>query len=303
MQLGRNSGNATKLLTDGYAQCGGFSVSFNALVRLAGIPAHLVNLYGLLNQGGHTLVEVYYGDQWHLYDPTFGLFFYSEPEYNQTGRFASLAELLDSSTNGWYLFRVDEQPWTGQYDPGLRNLPVVRAGEDYLADYYGYSFVDVYSQYFATTFPVAFAIHQILSFPVVADFVADETFSIGTIDKDYLDVAHATAVIETVHKAGSYYIGGGAPVQVHTWFITAPGPGLVRITYYSTQAEPPVLMLFPLKDVYVVDAVQEGSKAEFLLRITGPEAALQFWASDGMYWVDAIEAQWLGKNIDSIETP
>jgi len=294
LTLGSNSGNATKIFRDGYAQCGGRSVGFRSLVQMAGIPARIVNIYGLLNQGAHTLVEVYYADQWHLFDPTFALFLYSEEEYNYSGHIASLHELLDTSMDGWYFFKVVDKPWSGDA-AATRLLGVVRAGEDYMADFYHYPFLSSYAQMFTTAFPVAYDNDQIISFPVVVDLADDRVFFVGEVDGSYSDVSRATAVVDTVGKAGmDYLIGTSSRQYLHTWFIQVPSPGLVRVTYYSTELEPPTLMLFPLKAAHVISASQAGNKAEFLLRISDPLASVQFWSANGVYWVDAIQAEWVG---------
>lgn len=300
--LKSNSGNATKILTEGYAICGGISISFRTLVRMTGIPARYIGTFGVVSQGGHALAEVYYDGQWHLFDPTYGLFFYSNPAYDQRGHIASFAEILSSATDGWYLFKTIDQPWVGRYDPHIRSFGVIRAEDDYLADAYGYPFMEAYRQMFATTFPVAYVNQQILSFPVEADFIASNSLSIGGLDSNTIDVVVTTTVAETSGRTGSSYLGGSPLEEIHTWFITAPSAGFVRIRYYSTEPDPPSLMLFPLKGIHVVDAVQEGNQAEFLLRITDPEASVQFWASDGVYWVDAMQAEWLGE-LDPSEVP
>ena len=297
LDLKPNTGNATKILQDGYAICGGMSVSFRALVRLAGIPARKVDMYGLISQGAHSLVDVFYDDHWHLFDPTYGLFFYSEAEYNQAGRIASLNELVNHAAEDWHLFKIVDQPWKG-YDISLRSSKVVRAADDYLADYHGYPFTRAYRQMFATTFPVAYDDNQIISFPVVVDLTQDTRFAVGEVDNSNGDTIAATSASETAGKAVIYYLIGTSSRQyLHTWFIQVPSPGLVRVTYYSTELEPPTLMLFPLKAAQVISASQAGNKAEFLLRISDPQASVQFWSANGVYWVDAMYAEWLGSDI------
>ncbi|HMB22574.1 MAG TPA: transglutaminase-like domain-containing protein [Anaerolineales bacterium] len=287
-----NSGNyATKFLRDGYALCGGKSISFQTLARMTGIPARMVNMYGLVNQGGHTMVEVYYDDQWHLYDPSFGLVFYSEPEYSGTGRIASLEELITGSVEKWYSLKVVDRPWVGYYDTSVRSFGVVQAEEDYMADHYRYPFLAQYRQMFATAFPVAYDRNQIISFPVAADLTRGK-FSVGEVDGSHNDTVAATAALETAGKAGTYYLIGTSNTQyVHTWFIKVPAPRLVRITYYSTEDMPPVLMLFPLKAAHVISSSQKDKKAEFLLRVSDPDASVQIWSSKGIFWVDAMQVE------------
>lgn len=300
LDLKRNSGNATKILRDGYAICGGMSVSFEALVRLAGIPARRVNMYGLVHQGGHTLVEVHYAGQWHLYDPTFGIFFYSNPEYDKRGVVPSLEELVTKSPEGWYILKAVDQPWE-EYDESVRSFDVVRAEEDYLTDFYGYPFLTEYRQMFVTTFPVAYDGNQIRSFPVVVDLTQDSQFSVGGVDSNYRDVSKAITVAETAGKVGMYYLIGNSKRQyLHTWFIKVPSPGLVRITYYSTEDMPPVLMLFPLKAAHVISSSQKDKKTEFLLRVSDQEASVQIWSSNGTFWVDAMQAELVNADSSSV---
>ncbi len=299
LRLENNSGTATKILTEGYAICGGMNISFQALVRKAGIPAHYIGMFGVIYQS-HVLTEIYYDGQWHLYDPTYGLFFYSEPEYNHAGHILSFAEVLSTAPSDWYLFKVVDQPWVGYYDQTFRSFGVVRAEEQYLTDHYRYPFMEAYRKMFTQAFPIAYEDHQIISFPVEADFSAGDTFSIGTIDTSTQDVAASMA--DTFGRTGSSYMGGSPLEEVHTWFLKAPFVGYVRIIYISTAPDPPHLLLFPLKAVNVLESVQEGNRAEFLLRIGDPEASLQFWASEGVFWVDAVQAEWLG-DLDPSEIP
>jgi hypothetical protein len=297
LRLENNSGTATKILTEGHAICGGMSISFQTLARMSGLPARYIGIFGVVERGSHALAEVYYDGQWHLYDPTYGLFFYSESDYNQAGHIASLAEVLATATENWYLFKAIDRPWSGEYDPNIRSFGVLEAEDDYLADFYGYPFIVAYRQMFTETFPVAYENNQILSFPVDADFSTVDTFSVGALDHDGQDVLNATTALETSGETGSHILGG-AVEEVHTWFIKTPTAGLVRIVYYSTESEHPPLLLFPLKAVHVIDSVQEGNKAEFLLRTTDSEASLQFWADGDVFWVDSIQAEWLGASID-----
>lgn len=293
-----NSGSATKILREGYALCGGMSDSLRVLLRLAGIPARNVNLYGLTSLGGHTLVEVYYNNQWHLYDPTFGLIFYSEPEYNGAGRIPALDELITGSTKGWYVFKVLDHPWKG-YDESARFFGVVRAENEYLTDFYSFPFLDQYQEMFSTTFPVSYDDNQVISFPVIADLTAENTLSIGEVDNDNTDAVSAQTITGLAGKVGMYYLIGTTDRQyLHTWFIKTPSPGFVRITIYSAEDAPPELMLLPLKATHMVTASQEGKTAQFLLRVSDPEASVQFWTSNGIFMVDAIQAEWLGESLD-----
>jgi hypothetical protein len=293
-----NLGNATKILKDGYAFCSGMSISHQALMQQAGIPARYISLFGLPTQGGHNLVEVYYDGDWHLFDPTFGLFFYSSPDFDQSGQIPSLHELAGTSIQDWYLFKVVDTPWNSVYD---RNTPVELVNNDYLYDFFSHDFISEYKAYFSGGFPVSYGYDRILSFPVEIDLNnsarGTETF-IGTIDQSIGDLINLTAAFDSAGKVGNYYLGGNLPDMVDTLTITTDTPGYVNLIYHSVDESMPELALFPLKGVYVVEAKQEGTTAEFLLRTSSTEAILQVYSRTGdIFWIDAIEAEWLGEEL------
>ena len=70
-----NDGTATKMIRDGFAICGGKSLSFVMLCRKAGMPARYVGSMYMPTMSSHALSEVFYEGRWHLYDSSFGMFF------------------------------------------------------------------------------------------------------------------------------------------------------------------------------------------------------------------------------------
>ncbi len=110
-----NLGLATKILKDGYAVCGGKAVVFQNLLKRLGIPARQIEIFNTPDSG-HTLVEAYFGETWHLFDSSYGVFVYSQPTYDKQGDIINMYELSKNRDLG-YLQGVTDTPWTGQYLP------------------------------------------------------------------------------------------------------------------------------------------------------------------------------------------
>jgi hypothetical protein len=110
-----NQGSATKIIQDGFALCGGKSYVFVALCRKAGMAARYVGSMYMPELGSHAISETFYDGKWHLYDPTFGIFFYSNPDYDNTGYVISFRDLV-SNPHGWTPFKVVLKAGTGRYD-------------------------------------------------------------------------------------------------------------------------------------------------------------------------------------------
>ena len=108
-----NLGTATKILQDGYALCGGKAVVFQTLLRQLMIPTRTVELFNTPDRG-HDLVEAYYDQDWHLFDPSYGIFVYSGPTFDKRGNIFSMSKLQKDRGAG-FLQGVTDTPWTGQY--------------------------------------------------------------------------------------------------------------------------------------------------------------------------------------------
>lgn len=289
--LKNNTGNAVKILKQGYAICGGRVVVFEALANQVGIPTRKVNIFGIVGQGGHSLIEAYWGQKWHVLDPSFGVFFYSRTSYDKQGEIASLKELIDSSGDGFYIFRVVEKPWTGKYIPINYASYVVRAENDYLSDVYGRSLPDLYEEYVQKGFPIEYGYEkQILSYPLILDFTIRNEVHIGIIDKDFMDVALLTAQPAYAGRVATYYI---TPTRFHSIFTITPSTGIVKIVYYSPYQYPDKIRCFPLKAAHVIDNYQQDDKAVFIIRVSDTNSAFQFFVDSGVFWVDSIQAFWM----------
>ncbi len=113
-----NLGSATKILNDGYAVCGGKAVVFQSLLKKLGIPARQIDIFNTPDSG-HTLVEAYYKEGWHLFDSSYGIFVYSQPTYDKQGYIINMYDLSKNRKQG-YLQGITDTPWTGQYLPESR---------------------------------------------------------------------------------------------------------------------------------------------------------------------------------------
>ena len=83
-----------QILERGSCYCSNLALAMAAITATGGYPTRTIHLSDSPeHQHTHVVVEVYYGDQWHLYDPTYGVFF-----LNRVGEVASYKELrLDPS--------------------------------------------------------------------------------------------------------------------------------------------------------------------------------------------------------------
>jgi Transglutaminase-like superfamily len=86
MALGAPAGLecASATLANALASCGGYAMVMCEIVRVAGLPSRYLGLFGIPSTGSHALVEVHFGGGWHLFDPTFGVFFYSGAKWDGT---------------------------------------------------------------------------------------------------------------------------------------------------------------------------------------------------------------------------
>lgn len=288
LELKSNGGSTTKILKDGYAICGGMSHAFRILCRKMGIPSRYIGAFNLRPlMGSHAIAEVFYNNQWHLMDPTFGMFYYSRPAYDGEGHIPSFHDIV-LNPEQWHPVKVVEKPWVGTYGAEIRAFKPVPAGPDYLKDVYGTSIVDQYLKYATETFPIAYGNADPVSFPVDADLRTESEFRVGEADGDSRDVV--LQALNGTTYVGGHYLGGSFPPGFHTWSLKTPGRSRVRITYASTADNPPLLRFVPLKDVRLSGYETEGKQIAFDLLILGPEAIFSIYCPEGTLVVDAIKA-------------
>ena len=117
-----NLGTATKIIQDGYAVCGGKAIVFQTLFQRSGIPARQIEIFNT-SDSGHTLVEAYYDGNWHLFDSSYGVFVYSQPNYDNKGNIINMYEISKDRNMG-HLQGVTDTPWTGQYSAESKSYGV-----------------------------------------------------------------------------------------------------------------------------------------------------------------------------------
>jgi hypothetical protein len=78
-----------QILERGSCYCSNLALAMAAITAAGNYPTRTIHLSDSPeHQNTHVVVEVYYGDQWHLYDPTYGVVF-----LNRHGEVASYKEL------------------------------------------------------------------------------------------------------------------------------------------------------------------------------------------------------------------
>jgi hypothetical protein len=100
-------GSPRRVLEQGSEYCGHLSIAMQTLLEIGRYRARAIHMSdGRQPLGTHAVVEVFYGDGWHLYDPTFGLKF-----LNKDGTVASYRDIrLNTSLISEDLFaRFDEK--------------------------------------------------------------------------------------------------------------------------------------------------------------------------------------------------
>lgn len=73
--------------------CGTYSNVFCALMIVNNIPCRIVNLHNYPTNYGHTVVEVFYDNKWHLYDPTYAAYYTTTPNEIKNPTVLSFEEL------------------------------------------------------------------------------------------------------------------------------------------------------------------------------------------------------------------
>jgi hypothetical protein len=286
---GAEGGTATKIIKDGVALCVGMARVFNMLCRSIGMAARPCSAKYLPTLDSHVVAEVFYDGQWHLFDPTFGLFFYSNPDYDRTGHIISFHEFLSRPQEGT-AFKVVSKPWKGEYDKEAKNFAVTRAEDDYLESKYGRPLIPVYRKEMSEAFPVAYGNNDLISYPVDADLstVVEQWF--GKMDDSYDDLIFFGSKYSDRYKAHFFGNNSLGETCYHTWLIKAPAGSLIAIDYYSLRDDPPALTPAPQRAVRLIQTEREGRRTTFIFYVNDDEAILSVYCPDGTFLIDAMRA-------------
>lgn len=276
-----NDGSATKIIHEGFAMCGGKSHTFVMLCRESGLASRYVGSMYMPELSSHAISEVFYGGKWHLFDPTFGMFFYSNPDYDNAGYVISFHDLV-SNPYGWTPFKVVSKPGTGRYDESAKAFAITKVGRDELAEKDEAS-VHSYRTDMDEAYPIAYGGDDMVSYPVDANLIENASQWFGKVDDKNSELA-----TYAVRFSGSHYVGNGMPPAFHTWVVKAAGDTTVSIEYYSMSPNPPKLRLVPLRAARLVESKYDGEKETFTIYINDSEAVFSVYCPDASFDVDAM---------------
>ncbi|MGH2566920.1 MAG: transglutaminase domain-containing protein [Bacteroidota bacterium] len=277
-----NQGSATSILRNGYALCYGKSKVFTILSRKAGLPARFVTTMYVRDLKSHVLSEVFYDGKWHLYDASFGIFFYSSPEYDEQGEVISFHDLV-ANPYRWTPFIVVPQAGTGSYDESVGSYPVSRV-EDERLELSGENIsIASYRQGIQKSYPVAYGSNDIVSYPVDANVRQDSSKWFGRVDKSDGELA-----LFHDRFSGSHYVGHAVPPGFHTWLVRAKPFTTVHIEYYSVYSNSPKLSLVPLRAAKIIQHISKPGKDTFTVQVTDSTAIVSVYCPEGNFSVDAM---------------
>ncbi len=235
--------------------------------------------------GSHAISEVYYDGRWHLFDPTFGIFFYTADRYDGKATVPSFHDLI-ADPGGYVPMKAVAKPWGGKYDEADRAFGVQPVEPDYLKASYGTPIITLYRKYLRETFPVAYGSDDLISFPVDADLRTETELWFGGVDGSANDVV--LLALNGTAYVGSHYLGGSFPPALHTWTVRAPENAVLTVTYHSADEKPPRLGFVALKAAHLLAVSREGKETAFTLRLIGPEGLFAVTCPSGAYTVDAM---------------
>lgn len=276
-----NSGTATSILRKGYALCFGKSKVFTMLCRAAGLPSRQISYIYAVDVGSHVVSEVFYDGAWHLYDPTFGILFYTNPEYENPGNVLSFHELVRNPYGG-VAYSVVAQTSSGFYDEATRSYAVSKIEDEHRTLEEGIS-VASYREGIQRTYPVAYGENDLVSYPVDANLLHDTSQWFGRVDNSNSELA-----LYTKRFSGSGYLGISNPPGFHTWLIKAKPFTTIHMEYYGVFPNPPKLMLVPLRAATIVESISTDKKITFTIHVTDSIASVSVYCPEKTFEVDAL---------------
>ena len=282
---GRHLGS--QVLAEGHAYCYGMARAFEALCRRMGLPARINALHNFEWMQAHNMAEVYYGGAWHLFDPAYGTFFYTRPEYDGQGQIPSARALLSGRAAPDHVFQVCEKLWTGSYDPDWKVRPFPK---DFRYGQYSFTVLELYAHVLARTFPFVQSELEMTSFPIDLDMGEKETLEIGKVDGDAMDTFGRLPNGRYPRFYGTPFLGHMRLGPVfHTITIKASKPGRFRMTYHflpGSRCE--AMATVELRDV-LIDACESGTDSWSAgFKLQSEEGLFLVINRRGAAYVDAI---------------
>lgn len=277
------------VLKQGFGYCYGMALAFVALCRGAGLPARVNAFRNLEVMEAHNMAEVYYDGAWHLFDPTFGGFFYVHEVYDGTGRIAALRELAAHQIPR-HAFQVTTNLWAGAFDgqTEVKNvLPEVKCGE------YPFTLLQFYERVFTKAFPIIPFDGAAISYPLDLDLRETDELWIGKQDGAYMDQFGRDDQGRYPRFSGAPVIGKsqlGTVLQTITFHTTKPG--CYRLTYYLAEGSRHDRMAaVELKNVIVGRAVVDKDTWALECYVQDTEAVLLVANRYHAALVDALHVQ------------
>ncbi|NLV45920.1 MAG: transglutaminase domain-containing protein [Candidatus Hydrogenedentes bacterium] len=219
----------SEVLAEGQAYCYGMARAFEALCRRMGLPARINAVHNFDYMQAHNMAEVYYGGQWHFFDPTYGVFFYDRENYDGAGRILSARELFSGSVSSRFAFMTCDPLWTGNYNPGQvpKLLP-----DDFR--YRGaFTLRQLYDQVLAVGFPFIQSDANTSSFPIDIDMGNTPQLAIGTVNGAFDDVEGCRENGTCPRYHGAPFLGSGSTGFVfHTLTVKSAAPARFKMTYH-----------------------------------------------------------------------
>jgi Transglutaminase-like superfamily len=110
----------TMMYAFGSGDCDELSYMVDAAVKAVELPARVLRL------PGHAVVEVQYDDGWHVFDPTYGLFFYDDdgrvPSFEQVAAAGGAFKWTDQQ-RPWMFETLVDSAWRGDFEVTDRTPP------------------------------------------------------------------------------------------------------------------------------------------------------------------------------------
>lgn len=277
------------VLAQGHAFCHGMALAYAALCRRAGLPARVNALYNFGLMQSHNMVEVFFEDDWHLYDPTYGTLFQWEPLADRPRPSVSLQALMAHTVPKVNVVQVDRPIASGSYEAeyGWRVVPA-----DARYARWPFPLQTFYEQLFAHAMPVVWAEDMPAVFPIELDLRASEAVWAGAVDgspedqfgrqpdRSYRRFAGAPAL-------GPMAVGWG----LHLLRIRTDGPVDCRIALHGLPGSTlTALPVYALAGGRVTRVHGDGNVHVIECRLGGPEAWLLLAPTEGGLVVDAYQA-------------
>lgn len=217
--------------------------------------------------GSHALAEVFYNGSWHLFDPTFGIFFYSRPEYAD-GHVLSAVEI-----SIWPILppmmQVLGKPWQRNYaaEASFGVKPTGKKPISHETDYWN-------AQTHSEMFPIAFGNTSSIVFPVRLDLSAEDTHEIGKADGSWKSVYDANVADP---ETGYFSIGGRTPVISHLLDVSLPEPGHFEISLAVVEDELIQISVVPTRGAFLYNRTQTSRVLTLRFKANRKDPSVLIW--------------------------